>query len=264
MQFFQRLFQQPKPVIKLSAAPPAAPGEIRPERRLVPRYVVHPKFPLKAALTILGPETKGVRVANSRIGWDWKGRLVCFSTLGAGMQMLEAAKAATGDACELKLSLGDAVLVIPCHITNVRVQAGGLFYGLKHDITDPVTRAAYQELFDIVALGARLEPVLKRTKPDHSGYLVEQYASDRQSRLTVWRHQSDGTVAAVEFMLRDGRVQVAEGHAVKYQGGADAATARKATPEKRAEIEHLFHWVVPNLAACVPEDVREFLEKHAV
>jgi len=260
MEFFQRLFRHPKVAIK----PAAASGKLQPERRLAPRYVVNVKFPLKAVLTILSPETKGARVANSRIGWDWKGRLICFSEQGAGMQMVAASAAASGDACELKLSLGDAVLEIPCRITNIRVQAGGLYYGLKHDITDPVTRAAYQALFDIVALGARLEPTLQRTGPDRSGYLVEQYASDQQSRLTVWRHHADGRVVAVEFVLRHGIVQAADGHGVNYLDGAVAATASKATPEKRTEIEHLFRWVVPNLAACVPADAREFLEKHTV
>ena len=65
-------------------------------------------------------------------------------------------------------------------------------------------------------------------------------------------------------MLRDGLVQVADGYAVNYLSGVDAATASKATPKKRAEIKKLFHWVVPNLAECVPVDVREFLEKHEV
>lgn len=256
MQFFQRLFKHPRPA--------TAPRDIRPERRHSPRYVVNPKFPLKAVLTFLGPEAKGAKVTNSRIGWDWKGRLVCFSEHGAGMQLMAAARAASGDACELRLSLGDSVLEIPCHIANVRVQAGGLFYGLKHDITDPVTRAAYHELFEIVALGARLMPHLKREVPDSSGYLVEQYVSDRRSRLTVWREKAGATVAAAEFMLRDALVQAAEGYPVKYLYGTDAATARKATPDKAAEIEHLFHWVVPNLAECVPADVREFLQKHVV
>ena len=260
MSLFQRLFKHPKSS-DASAVPPV---DKPPERRRAPRYVVNPKFPLKAVLTFLGPETKGVRVASSRIGWDWKGRLVCFSERGAGMQMVVAAKATSGDACELKLSLGDAVLEIPCHIADVRVQAGGLYFGLKHDISDPVTRAAYQELFDVVALGARLEPVFQRAGPDRSGYLVEQYAGDRQSRLTVWRNRADGTVAAVEFLLRDSLVQVADGYPVKYLCGTDAATARKAPPDTAVEIEHLFLWVVPNLAECVPGDVREFLEKHAV
>ncbi len=255
MQLFERLFKHPKPAAAERAAPP--------ERRRAPRYVVDPNFPLKAVLTFLGAEAKGSKVTNSRIGWDWKGRLVCLSAQGAGMQMVAAARAASGDACELKLTLGDSMLEIPCHITNIRVENGGLVYGLKHDITDPVTLAAYQELFDIVALGARLAPQFRRTEPDGSGYLVEQYASDRSSRLTVWRLAAGGTVAAVEFMLRDGLVRIAEGYPVSYLAVADAASVRKATPEKAAEIAHLFHWVVPNLSLSVPEDVRKFLAKHA-
>jgi hypothetical protein len=36
-----------------------------------------------------------------------------------------------------------------------------------------------------------------------------------------------------------------------------------APPSQVAEIHRLFQWVVPNVAAAVPADVREFLQKSA-
>ena len=38
-------------------------------------------------------------------------------------------------------------------------------------------------------------------------YWISRPASDRQSRLTVWRNQEDLTVAAFEFLLKDSLVR---------------------------------------------------------
>lgn len=258
MRFFKRIFKHPKP------DPADVPQPVaRVERRSTQRYAVNPKSPLKAVLSFIGRDTTGAQLSRSRAGWDWMGRLIDFSERGASMQLGAAALAARGDACELKLSLEDAVLEIPCHVTNIRVQTEGLIYGLKHDICDEATLAAYRQLLDVVALGTRLKLQFRKTEPDAIGYLVEQYASDRQSRLTVWRNQADRTVAAVEFLLRDCLVRAAEGHLIQYLSGADAATARRATPAKSTEILHRFQWVVPNLSPAVPADVRLFLQRFA-
>lgn len=256
MDLFRRIFKHPEPERVV------APLVItRPERRRTQRYVVNPKSPLKAVLSFIGRDESGARLSSSRVGWDWKGRLVDFSDKGASMQLGAAALAAEGDAGELKLTLRDTVLEIPCRISNVRVQAEGLIYGLQYERVDEATQAAYRRVLDILALGLRLKLQFKRNEPDKLGYLVEQYASDLRSRLTVWRKQDDRTVAAFEFQLNDGLVRGAEGYPVQYLSGADPATARRASPAKSAEIQHLFQWVVPNLARCVPADVREFMQR---
>jgi len=254
MHLFKRVFKHPAPVV--------APLVIaRPERRRTQRYVVNPKTPIKAVLSFIGRDEAGTRLSSSRVGWDWKGRLVDFSERGASMQLGAAALAAKGDDGELKLTLGDTVLEIPCLISNVRVQAEGLLYGLQFGDLDEATRNAYRGVLDILALGIRLKPQFKKTEPDETGYFVEQYASDRQSRLTVWRNQADRSVAAFEFQLKDNLVRGADRYPVVYLAGADPATARRASPAKSMEIQHLFHWVVPNLAKCVPADVRGFLQR---
>ncbi len=254
MTFFKRILKEEEP---------AAGETVREERRSGQRYTINQKFPLKAVLSFIGRDENGNFLSSKREGWDWKGRLIDFSELGARMELAPAASATRGDSCDLKLSIDGFELVVPCHVINIRQQSDGITYGLKHDITAEATRNAYRQLIGIVALGATLKPKFKKTKPDESGYLVEQYASDQPSRLSVWRHESDKKVAAFEFMLKDCLVRAAEGHHTEYLIGSDPAAAHKATGAKSTEIHRLFNWVVPNLAPAVPADVRAFLQAHA-
>ena len=149
------------------------------------------------------------------------------------------------------------------HVSEVKFQPVMEALTLHPNVGDVAKLPAYRQLLDIVALGARLKLQFKKPKPDDSGYLVEQYASDQQSRLTVWRDSSDRTMSAFEFLLRDCLVRAAQGQRIEYLSGTDTAEARKATPAKSTEIQRLFQWVVPNLAPAVPADVRAFLQAYA-
>ena len=100
----------------------------------------------------------------------------------------------------------------------------------------------------------------KTKKPDESGWLVERYASDRPSCLTIWRHPANGAVAAFAFQLKDSLVRATYGSRMEFLTGPDA---QPATAAKALEIQRLFNWVLPNLASAVPEDVREFLKRYA-
>ena len=246
MQFFKRILKAPEPEVK---------GIAREERRSAQRLAINPKFPLKTALSFTdGDDTRQRR--------DWKGRLINCSAVGARIQLGPAALAVRGDYCDLKLSLEGFKLVVPCHITNIRVERDGIHFGLKHDIDDAATQNAYRQFLEIVALGATLKPKFKLSKPDESGYLVEQYAGDSQSRLRVWRDRADRKVAAFEFLLKDCLVRGAREQAVEHLDGT-ATGAQPAAPNKAAEIQRLYQWVVPNLAPAVPADVREFLQYFA-
>lgn len=253
MQFFKRILKQPDD----------APEVEREERRGNRRFPINPQFPLQAVLSFVGRDESGNFLGTQRTGWNWKGRLVNFSEFGASMQLAPSVLAARGDSCDLKLSLERFALVVPCHIINMRIQRDGVFFGLKHDITDEATLAGYRQLLGIVALGATLKPRFKTPKVDESGYLLEQYANDQPARLSIWRHKGGKAVAAFEFLFKDCLVRAAEGHGVEYLAGTAAAEARPASPTKAEEIQRLFQWVVPNLAPAVPPDVREFLRGYA-
>jgi len=254
MLFFKRILKEPEPA---EAAVP------RVERRSTKRYLVNPQFPLRAVLSFIGRDESGAPMSNTRQGWNWKGRLIDCSEQGVRMQMGPALKVEAREMCDLKLTLDDFQLTIPCHIANIRENPEGLVFGLKHDIEDDSTRTAYGQLIEILALGSTLKQTGKAAKPDESGYLVERYASDRPARLSLWRYPADGSVAAFEFQLKDNLVRAAAGQGMEYFTG-EGDEARAATAAKSLEIQRLFSWVVPNLAAAVPDDVRDFLKHYSV
>ena len=251
MLFFKRILKEPEPVVK--TVPQV-------ERRSTKRYVINPQFPLKAVLSFIGRDDTGAPMSKSRHGWNWKGRLIDCSEQGARMELGPTLKVVARDMCDLKLRVEEFELTIPCHIANIREQAEGLVFGLKHDIEDEATRNAYRQLLEVLALGSTLKLQFKQAKPDESGYLVEQYVCIRPARLRIWRHPADQSVAAFEFQLKDSLVRAAAGRGIEYLSGADA---RPAPPAKAREIQRLFSWVVPNISPVVPEDVREFLQDYA-
>ncbi len=253
MHFFKRILQEPEPEVKEVA---------REERRSKQRFALNPRFPLKAVLNLTGRDDSGAPMTHSRHGWNWKGRLIDCSELGARMQFSAAFRAANGDAGGLHLELEGFELFLPCHISNIKEPGDGIVFGLKYDITVPAIAAAYRQLLEIIAMGATLKPHSRKTKPDESGFLVEQYASDWQSRLTVWRDKSDKEMAAFEFLLKDCLVRAAREQELQYLDGTDAG-AQPAAPNKAAEIHRLFRWIATNLPSTVPADVREFLQYFA-
>ena len=253
MLFFKRILQEPEP----TSSSPAV------ERRSTKRYAINPAFALKAVLSFIARDDTGVPLSDTRHGWNWKGRLIDCSEQGVRIQMGPGLKVELGDPCDLKLTVADFALSVPCHITNIREQPEGMVFGLKHDIEDEATASAYRQLHEIIALGSTLKLQPKAAKPDASGYLVEVYASPRPSRLTVWRHPADQSVAAFEFQLKDNLVRGAAGQMVEFLADQEGTGSRPASTEKCLEIGRLFSWVVPNLASVVPDDVREFLKHYA-
>lgn len=253
MLFFKRILKEPEP----TASTPAV------ERRSAKRYAVNPAFALKAVLSFIARDDTGVPMSDTRQGWNWKGRLIDCSAQGVRIQMGPGLKVELGDPCDLKLTIQDFELTVPCHITNIREQPEGMVFGLKHDIEDAVTGSAYRQLLEVIALGSTLKLQPKAAKPDASGYIVEMYVSPRPSRLTVWRHPADKSVAAFEFQLKDNLVRGAAGHTVEFLADLEGTGSRPASTEKCLEIGRLFTWVVPNLAPAVPDDVREFLQHYA-
>lgn len=239
--------------------PPATPAE---ERRRARRFALQPEFPLKAVLSYIGRDDTGAPVSASRQGWHWKGRLIDCSELGARMQLGHAMPAIVGESCDLRLSLEDFELVVPCHVTHLRQERDGLVLGLRHAITDPAVLQDYRRLVEIAALSSTLRLRTRTPKPDDSGYFVERYGSTRPASLIVWRHPANSAVAAFEFILKDSLVRVVHGREIEYFAG-DGRGSAAATPVRSREIHRLFRWVVPNLPPAIPEDVRAFLRHYA-
>ena len=254
MSFFKRILKEPEPV---------ATEVQRIERRSVPRFAISPQFPLKAVLSFVARDESGAPMSNTRHGWNWKGRLVECSELGARMQLGPGIRAEPAENCDPKLSVQAHEITVPCHIANITDQPEGLVLGLVHDLSDPAVRHDYMQLLEVVALGSTLRLQHKTDKPDTSGYLVEVYAGTRPSRLTVWRHPADESVAAFEFQLQNNVVRAAAGRGAEFLADVAGTGSQPASNDQCLEIGRLFTWVVPNLAPAVPEDVRAFLQHYA-
>lgn len=260
MAFFQRILQEP------TSVPPAVggPAGVLPaiERRRAPRFPVSPAFPLRVVLNYIGRDDTGAPMSESRHGWHWKGRLLDCSELGARMQLGPGHRAILGESCDLRLSIQDFEVVVPCAVTHLRANAEGVVFGLRHELAEGAAARDYRQLVEVIALGATLRLRTRTPRPDESGYLVERYASARPAALTVWRNPRDGSVSAFEFILKDCMVRVALGQGAEYFSG-DESGAHRASAARCAEIHRLFQWVVANLSDAVPDDVREFLRYHA-
>lgn len=131
MLLFKRILKEPEP---------AADTVPLVERRSTKRYIVNPQFPLQAVLSFIGRDDSGAPMSNSRHGWNWKGRLIDCSEQGVRIQMGPTLKVAARDLCDLKLIVDDFELTVPCHIANIRENAEGPVFELKHDIEDETTR----------------------------------------------------------------------------------------------------------------------------
>lgn len=234
------------------------------ERRGGSRYAVQPDFPIKTVVNIAGRDEMGEPIKSKNgEGWDWSGRLVNVSSSGARVQLPRTVLAQRGDTCLFKIDIQGFQIAIPGTIAHVAERRDSLVFGLALDLENSPDRLAFRQLVELVALGSTLKQV-RPPQADGSGYIVEQYAGEPSSRLTIWRQLVGREVAAFEFQMKDCVVRgLAERRDLECFVGLDSATGRRATGEKVEEILRLYQWVVLNLAPALPADVREFLLQHA-
>jgi hypothetical protein len=234
------------------------------ERRGGTRFAVQPDFPIKTVVHLYGRDDLGqlLRTSDGR-GFDWAGRLVNVSQSGARVQLPRTVVAERDDPCLLKIDVQGFQLTVPGRIAHVSERRDSHVYGLALDLANTPDQLAYRQLVELIALGATLKQV-RQPQPDGSGYIVEQFAGEPSSRLTIWRQLVGREVAAFEFQMKDCVVRGLAGRRdVECFVGIDSASGKRVTGEKGEEILRLYQWVVLNLAPAVPADVREFLVKHA-
>lgn len=252
MLFFKRILD-----VRKSAAAPS-------ERRGNERYAVRPDFPVKTIVNLAGRDEFGQLITTrSGGGADWTGRLVNLSSSGARVQLPRNIVAERGDSCLLKIDVQGFELSVPGHIAHVAERRDSRVYGLALILEASPAQLAFRQLVELIALGATLKQV-RPPQPDASGYVVEQYAGEPASRLTVWRHLVGRDVAAFEFQLKDCAVRgVAGRDGIESFATPDTARNAPVKGAKEDEIQRLYQWVVLNLAPAIPADVREFLQQHA-
>lgn len=234
------------------------------ERRGNSRFAVLPDFPVKTVVNIASRDDFGQPIkGRDGTGTDWAGRLINLSSSGARVQLPRTISAQRSDECLLKIDVQGYELVVPGHVAHIAERRDSLVLGLALALEDSPAQLAFRQLVELVALGATLKQV-RAPQPDGSGYIVEQYAGDPASRLTIWRQLVGREVAAFEFQLKDCAVRgVAGRDGLECFAGTDTAAAQPVKGAREDEIQRLYQWVVLNLAPVVPADVREFLQQHA-
>jgi hypothetical protein len=251
MLFFKRILD-----VKKAEAPT--------DRRGNSRYSVLPDFPVKTVVNIVGRDDTGQPLkSRDGQGTDWVGKLVNVSSSGARVQLPRTISAVRGDPCLLKIDIQGFELAVPGKIAHIAERRDSLVFGLALNLEESPAQLAFRQLVELIALGATLKQV-RPPQADGSGYIVEQYAGEPASRLTIWRRLVGREVAAFEFQLKDCAVRGLEGrNGLDCFAGPDTSAAQPVKGTREDEIQRLYQWVVLNLAPAVPGDVREFLQKHA-
>lgn len=232
------------------------------DKRGATRYPVGAKFPLKAKVTMVGRDGEGnVLKADDNRAMDWGGQLVNMSAGGVSMRLHPAAMGERGENCRLKLELDHRLFEIDGTIAHFWSGPQHATVGIALTFPDSHTQKAFRQLVEPVAVGAGLEAVDK-VKQDVEGLQKEQYVSDAETVLSIWRDASGKVIEHFE-LLTHGYYIRGSAQSPALQIGAVAGTKAGLTPTQTNEVRELFKLIVPNVPKGVPAEVRAFLERFA-
>jgi hypothetical protein len=192
---------------------------------------------------------------------DFPGSLRDVSTTGAGVRLAATAWAARGDRAVLVIPLDDRKLEIPGTVAHFTVFPDYAVAGLFFQFSEIQPQREYLELFAAVASGATLGAIDATRQPrPEAERSMERYRADGGTRLNVWRHGTTRTPDQFELAMGDHLYRGStDGSALQILHGNGAAMPVGGSG--RAHL--LFCWMVQNLAATVPGDVRDLLRKFA-
>ncbi len=233
------------------------------EQRRAARYAIGPAFPIKAVLNLMGRDELGEPLASSDgQGWDWTGKLVALSATGASMQLPPATVARRGDFCRLTLTVAGYQLKLPCRVAHAGAIKEVVLFGLQFDFTTQPVPPGYQQLLEVIALGASLKPdKTAQADADISGYITEHYRGDYGARLTAWRKETGGGVQWFEYHFAEYRIRGRLGSRdLEFATGGTSKAGQPVASTDVEEIRILLRWIIPNIPRTVPADVRDLLQ----
>jgi len=245
------------------------------DKRGAKRYVVGPKFPLKAKITLSARDGEGHPLpAGKHAPMDWGGQLLNISSSGASIRLHPAAIASKGENCCMKLELDHKLFELDATVANYRVGQQYVSCGVVLKFPDAYSQKAYQQLMEPIVIGSTLESIAAaRVKQDLPGLYKEQYHGDSETVLSVWRDSSGKNPKLFELAVHDycvrGNTEI-PGLKISYRDGSKAgkrasrpAVPLAMSPEHQAEIQQFFQFIVQNLGKGVPSELRKFLELFA-
>lgn len=223
------------------------------------RYPVGAKYPLKAKVTLVGRDGQGnlLKPDDAR-AMDWGGQLVNMSTGGVSMRLHPAAMGERGENCRLKLEIDHRLFEIDGTVAHFWSGPQHATLGIALVFPDSHTQKAFRQLVEPVAVGSSLEAVAD-VKQDVAGLKKEQYKSDDENVLSIWRDVSGKSIEHFEMRTHGFYIR-GSAQTPALQLGSMTSRA-PLTPTQSSEVQELFKLIVPNLPKAVPSDVRGFLER---
>ncbi len=231
------------------------------EQRLNHRYTPGPMFALRATLNMAGR--------------DRTGGIHNMSATGVGLLLERDPALVGGRSGRLRLALDEYELILNARLIHAQPREDGFFCGLTLDFEDFTAQKAYLQLLQPIAIGCTLQPVpAERVIQNEAQFTKLSYRGESNSVLSVWRENSPAaTLHSFEFMMQDyfvradAKVRVME---VFQRAQLDRPPQLKVSAPMvdvlggaNDEVRQLFRWIVPNLPAVVPGDVRGFLQSFA-
>ncbi len=237
------------------------PGAVaRMEQRLDLRYTPGATFPLQAWL-IAGSTELPAKLK------DISGHGVSLAVTPGNVALEH------GQPVKVRLRFGAHQQLIEGSIAHLQVEAGKALCGIRLAFADFTPRRTYLQLLQPVAIGQSLRPVPEdRVTQNEPQFVKQVFRGEEDSALTVWRGKDDAALHSFEFQMHDyfchvdGKSGVLEAYQREDSGSHKGKLSNPVfdiSGSLHAEIRQLFHWILPNLAPEVPDDVRAFLQRFA-
>lgn len=246
------------------------------DKRKAKRYPLGPTFPLKATITLPDFVHTGRRGGEGKEpdSRDWSGVPLNISESGLSVQLPPAAVGARGQATVVTLLLDGHRMEFPGTVAHFRVHASSALCGLMLDTEDINLRKSYRQLVKIVAMGSSFAAVKKPPNVKmQSGQKAEQYKSDHDTVLTVWRDRAAGKVDSFELVMGDHCVRGIVGRPTLeiFSSKKDSEKLAWSVPGfgasagvENPEVRLLYRWMTLNLPKAVPADLREVMRLFTV
>lgn len=224
------------------------------EKRLSQRYALGTDFPLLATLRHAGREHPAT--------------VVDMSSTGVSLAVAANAAPAAGLHVNLELALDRHRLELEARVAHQQAREGGQFVGLSLVFADFERQKTYLQLMQPVVIGQSLKPLpVEGIFQDDPRFLKQAYAGEGDNLLTIRLDQAQGTLHSFEFRMENyfcrGGAQPGRTESGAVEPGATGGPVFETSGGLHDEIHQLFRWVVPNLSAGVPENVREYLRRFA-
>lgn len=252
MPFFSRILKFPRALL----------ARLRDQRKQ-PRYRVGADFPLNATVSLSADDGALRQSINGGPGSNWSGRVSDISANGLSVRLPVATATARNETSTVRIALEGRELAIPCTVAHFRSQPAHALCGLRLDFADFAAQKSFLQIVEAVSLGSSFAPVGGDRAPRVSlGLARRQWRSLKHAKLTEWRETGTRKLDRFELLIEEHRI---EGRMTERGVTISPETnrAKSASPSVEAELREFFLWVVANMPASVPADLKEFMRRAA-